>query len=49
MTANYFHMLDADIWEEMPKRNVQANGYAYVGRKYHDDYEVKIFVKRKDK
>lgn len=41
-------MLDAEVWKEMPTRNIGSNGYVYVGRKYHEEYEAKIFVRKKE-
>jgi hypothetical protein len=46
MTADYFHLLDADVWTKLPVRNIGTNGYVYVGRKYHEEYEAKVFVKK---
>jgi hypothetical protein len=45
---SYFHMLDAEVWEEMPVRNVGTNGYVYVGRKYHEEYEARVFLRKRD-
>ena len=48
MAANYFQILDADVWTEMPIRNIGTNGYVYVGRKYHEEYKARAFVKKRD-
>lgn len=49
MKANYFHVLDADVWKELPAKNVGTNGYVYAGRKFHENYEVKLFIREKEK
>ena len=47
MKPNYFYALDADVWKELPAKRVGANGYVYAGRKYHENYEVKLFIREK--
>ena len=42
-------MLDADVWKELPAKKVGANGYVYAGRKYQGSFEVKLFVREKEK
>jgi hypothetical protein len=48
MGFDNFHLLDADIWKEMESKKIQENGYVYVGRKFFEEYEVKVFIKKKE-
>jgi exosome complex RNA-binding protein Rrp4 len=41
-------MLDADEWEEIPVRKIGSNGYVYVRRKYHEEYEARIYLRKKE-
>lgn len=44
---NRFHTLDADVWKEVEPKPINTSGYTYVGRKYHEKYEARVFVKLK--
>lgn len=47
MSTDYYHLLDANVWKEIPDRKIQDNGYVYAGRKLKEGYEIKLFVKEK--
>jgi len=48
MSSDYYHLLDANKWTEIPNRKIQENGYVYAGRKLKDEYEIKVFVKKRE-
>lgn len=49
MSSDCYHLLDANVWKEMFDKKIQENGYVYVGRKLAGSYDVKVFVKEKEK
>lgn len=48
MGFDSFHLLDADVWKELPDKEILNNGYVYAGRKLTGKFDVKIFVKEKE-
>lgn len=48
MSFDSFHLLDADVWKELPDKKILDNGYVYAGRKLTGKYDVKIFIKEKE-
>ena len=48
MGFDCFHLLDADVWKEMPDKKILDNGYVYTGRRLAGKYDVKVFIKEKE-
>lgn len=48
MGFDSFHLLDADVWKELPDKKILDNGYVYTARKFAGKYDVKIFIKAKE-
>lgn len=49
MSFDSFHLLDADIWNELADKKILDNGYVFVGRRLTGKYDVKIFIKETEK
>jgi len=48
MGFDSFHLLDADVWKELPDKKILDNGYVYAGRRLTGLFDVKIFIMEKE-
>jgi len=44
-----FTCLDQDDWVEIPDRHVRKSGNSYVGKDFHENHEIKVFVRKIEK